>query len=1689
MSLCIHIKQSVLICTAETIQRMLANLPPKRATRKIMSLKDGFHFNTNAHQIKTAKKQTPIRLVKKIQNHEKGKLDENVDVKRGDKVQHSNHIRTLRRRGLRVLASRILDTNSMLVVKRSCGQKLIKKQSRKKLLDKKNADTPPIIKTPPLKTENKTMDIEKSESFVETKSTRSSPRIDKKTDVKAALIPPTQDTKEKMSIKKYFSVKKKIKLNSPKGSEVIKTNPNRVNDDDKKAINQPDKKKRCQKALTPQPRATNTIRKSLRNKSFDENVNCDPPSLEINSSVEKPLVKTKVRLKKHKKKNDSEINLKKTNDLIVKIVENTHIEIPEISEKNPKIVSPVTVLEHKEANEDTCLKTVKELITLERKEDKELATVSIGVNANDSYSNADDSRQLVNCDAIISNVCDKILDTSETLDIISDVDNKNQSTCQKLKRKLKKPIRGLNDCIAMLTSKLIKNTEPLSVVDSSSSRYDSVKNVIKPASFLKVPMSNERFELIANSDVINDEHSNVDRGNKQSEILIFPTNISSHVSKPVIQNVDLDEGIKIVTNDILVKNKPDIVDSKFITDLKVKRVKPAKRRKKLEKTICQFKNFKEDVTFLHKTNSITTSTKKIKNSKLNSKAKSTACKKRNNAIDVQIEISNQDTFNKVNEYEFTETDEILISQSVPSPEYKMSSELTQNNILKSREEMCPIIKQVSKCEIKDILGSTISESKELVLPCYENKLKLPANDQKILSGLIESNLEVIKNVEVSESDDELPLLLLLKSDKHIVVDEKPAVVNGTEENNELQVNKPVNDDISNESMDLILDKMSIDQDYRDNLEISNFQSSIVDNNRFIPAIQNEDTINMKIESKDDKSKLTTETNIDLVMEDKSNKDEPNDIPLTGSKIIGDSCEDVSEMSENQKSIRPAKAKALESIIDDALFEMVDSDGHKDITGKVSKRSKRKSRNSISSKKSNSKNKSLKSVENKSLFDAAKTLNTNSNVDVFENIAGDKPIVDSCEEATFTPVQVQDANGILRRSGRNCRKVTSYDEDSSESIQTTLINTEPKELETENQNCNPEKLQIKLQTEEKPKLNSDELFDLLKATPCENIVLTKPTTSFLDGFEEITEDFNSDSFGVFENMLEKSMAVISENSTDKTMPILDIALESADPHGFEKISDMILPSQEAQSVETVPQLSSTDKPEEYTAEHCEPTRSDKISSKCAKNESKPQTMLIRQNRQKSKKKSQRKLLGQQIENCLQSTSEIKQDVAVDSMNAESVFNFELDSSCSSINEANKSLKSPHNFKRSYCEICDKSFSRVESLTKHKRTLTHISKLSEIEAIEAALKTQSTKVDKILENPTKTIDCDSLKNDLNLQTILNTSESNEFELPSSFPTTVDNTRLKLADIINDVLNKPVLNITNELGDDYEQKPTDNKVKRYRSLGERKSFDAENSSIALKNSKENIDYFEPQISKVAGTILEKQITLLQNIIENRSDLSYMDDVSVFSVNSTNQECITPEESITNTKEEFSNSTNKLETEETGVPLDTNENTFLKQNRQFDEISEESSCKNYDETVTRKVLNRDEELFLECCSLLKGSSEKPKSNVEKRFNESTQNCQNSHNWSQSQMDGQDESYSNSSRFAFPEEENFDSNSDTMMGTWNKVDETKDDENLSRNSTTFSFENIFWESNKTHILTDNGKISKGSFVKSALNNSHNSEG
>ncbi|RZC39519.1 microtubule-associated protein futsch, partial [Asbolus verrucosus] len=670
---------------------------------------------------------------------------------------------------------------------------------------------------------------------------------------------------------------------------------------------------------------------------------------------------------------------------------------------------------------------------------------------------------------------------------------------------------------------------------------------------------------------------------------------------------------------------------------------------------------------------------------------------------------------------------------------------------------------------------------------------------------------------------------------------------------------------------------------------------------------------------------------------------------------------------------------------------------------------------------------------------------------------------------------------LRRSKRNSKKIASYNEidlvdpllddlDRCKGISSIIKETTKNLFLDKPPKNNQKHSHKKIKNDSKDmKLSGDELFDLLKAKPDEN-VLSKPTNSFFNNFDEISNEFTNDNFDVLEDILEKSIAVIEENLTEKVVNLPSNSLEIQKQILNESASDS--------EAKTEPALDSGVKAE----------------SPLKKNESNSSRSKTKKKSKNSKhRKYQRRLLGEEIENKLNTIEKNGnfndfENISKDSFNNNSVDNSRLQ--CNKINKVDpvQRCESDKN-KVNYCEICNKFFCRVESLTKHKRTLTHISKLSELEAREAALKAKENELnenDRLVE----VIEMADSRRNLNLLDILETIETTDCKQSSPFTVDMNNSNLKLADIINDVLNKPVLKksadkhsfsniIENSNGMQSE-------MKRYKSLAERKSFESENRPV-----KKSVDYFEPEISNTAGTILEKQITLLENIIENRSNLSYIDDLTITSSQSVNEN-ISADHGLNIT---FPRQDDSIHAYPDQCGLDNNlmksnleEESFLKPS-QYEEISEDSNLRNYDEQKSRKALNRDEELFLECCSLLKSGSEisnysKKSTNAGKDLNNLEMKRCDEPEWlqngclSQKESDKAGEYFSDNSRVTTPLGDNFsqdESNSATISSHWNMnlKNKTYSGEFDLKDKNFTSFEKVFSSDGPTEDVFSSGQNSE----------------
>lgn len=319
-----------------------------------------------------------------------------------------------------------------------------------------------------------------------------------------------------------------------------------------------------------------------------------------------------------------------------------------------------------------------------------------------------------------------------------------------------------------------------------------------------------------------------------------------------------------------------------------------------------------------------------------------------------------------------------------------------------------------------------------------------------------------------------------------------------------------------------------------------------------------------------------------------------------------------------------------------------------------------------------------------------------------------------------------------------------------------------------------------------------------------------------------------------------------------------------------------------------------------------------------------------------------------------------------------------------------IKETNNF----CNICNKTFKTNDNLLKHMVTLTHIAKLSQLEAFQTNNKILSdcTEIEND-ENKSIANDKDDLKENISTNITLNDNEEALSEdqpkslnvVATSFTLPSNHEKLHLVDIIDGVLSESVdHDINQHQSFSNLASPSDSETKRCKSLGERKSFECDNLQSVNIDMTPPTDlsstYIEPKISNTADMIVEKQISLLENMIEdNRINFRTSNEQFITSKLSVTEECSQNSNSsgfsLLSTKQEdgntiaFTHNTNII-TNLIKPPLHAG---HLIPSTQYEEISEDSNCSNFhfEEQKSRKALNRDEELFLECCSLLKSSSD----------------------------------------------------------------------------------------------------------------------
>jgi hypothetical protein len=1594
---------------------MLANLPAKRATRKIISLKDGFN-TPRKKQVKTTK-TSKFKCGKLI--HGKAKEQNKVaksEYKKTNKNQNNNHRRSLRCLN-KVLTSRILDTNSSLIMRRKYNTKKGNKEidnvnvhTNQIDVNEKCQEQPakfPIRKVTKTSSSTSVHIVDEKQAKEEFKSKRSSPRIEKRLEFSSTI--------DRVNIKRFFPVKKKKNFNqvdTAKNVHVTKLNAKRKNTKvDESSQKNPLKKNvkpNSQKIKNGQFGGVNKTF-SLRKRKFDfNNVNSDKP--------DKPKIKRNLTAGKTRKLRN---NLRSVVD-----------EFDTLTSYANEPSKPSDNYTQTEIN------SFFERIEPETKRNP-LELIKVSENTtNFEKVEADEVENDTNLQRDTSDVEKSA--TVETNDNAVSVVPKS-SYPNKTKRKLRKPARGLNDCIAMLTNKLGKNFEKPteSNIFYEMSNKNCQENLAseeneRPEYILKVPFSNEHFEL----------HSKI-KENERLENLEHSPGKYANVTRQAVEDI-------VETKSTLETSNGS--DNETENQIKCDKLNEETNEPHtfLLRSEEMGDELKDNLTAEELVPSIAFSQPdecyELKNEEILENCEINTTKSVTNAesmflecvSDIELLVDNGNRSDKANDDTDSE-DEVPLATFLKEEQFSRNTPCNMKNVLEHNTDLNAIVEEAAtvqvsadaaknqqvscvevdpdKCNIKcsDIFIEENHDEKE-ILDCtarsvalFEEKItieetvlieeqnssvKLNADDENGLrrekdpSVLMEinDNLHCTNEslnchsssvVEISLDVRQLKKQNDNKLNDLVLAPAETILQNAADIESVVHLCK-INsaNNVMKQGSDLLVLEEQCDNLVTPKLDNSTKNVNIVDKEELNDNIEPNVVEDISSDYKENSRSIAEEPLPKYKAKRKSmNKNKLAE--YNGNRNAKES-EEYQRANSNKKSVRNAKAKALESILDEAILELTENEF-------LQENFKNTAINNVELvcqktellKNSLNKPKLVVNSFNEVVVNESNSFQENSDLKSAQEDPGQESVEDSSTSNLFHVNNEQTVNESknnpntdsesvkeLRRSRRNSRKVTSYNEidlvdplfddiDSDKTISKILKET-TKDIfaKRKSRKLFHQKKMPKNGSNDK-KLTGDELFDLLKSTPSENIVLSKPPHTFFNNFGEISDDFNDDNFDVFGDILEKSMAVIEENLSERAIPSL---------------------------VESLPN-SIIKEPEESHSDFLSDPKI-KISSLEQNNKRR----LSRKKSKKSKHKHKNKEVNIQIKNNATSNGEVTLNEERNSIplsDVENTINSEPVNNCdtSSLQSSQvDSIKNNENDKNKvvYCEICDKSFCRMESLTKHKRTLTHISKLSELEAKEAALKSNCDEINRNEETEVTRMSSSSGKNSdvLRILEDVDTEECKQFSSP--FTVSVNNANLKLADIISDVLNKPILKKNDESNNfteiimhaNHEVQP---EMPRLKSLAERKSFESENCLGTAKTVShvKPVDYFESE-NVAAGTILQKQITLLENIIENRSRLSYIDELSVSSTNSVNENVCSENGLNVNTAKQsdlIDTYSDKCRQENNAIRSNIEE-SFLKPS-QYEEISEDSNHRNYDEQKSRKALNRDEELFLECCSLLKSGSE----------------------------------------------------------------------------------------------------------------------
>jgi len=538
---------------ADTIERMLANLPAKRSRRSIISLSDVL-FKTRKKKKAVSKKTANVKCGKKIGN--KPQLD---SVKSNSNQQRS--CRTLRSLN-KVLSSRILDLNSSLLVKRKMKALRSQRLSKNMVLSKNSSSENSGV------LENNEVSVAKEPKRQTTVKKLESDSVDN------GVKPVKRMLASRLNLKNFFPVKK-TNLKSLKKStsldEISSVNNQKSEDSSSSFLNLEcyQNKKGGLKGFV---RSLSLRKRASKENDFLATVNTNNTPKDSRSSrskVKQPAVMENVEAETDKKKR--KFSLRKVIDKVKKLKSDKTVtkrveETEKIKDQSflvetsarkdgilsGKVVVPAEIKECSQGPEDlapiagsstdsTENPPIPETIfNLENNEEKSMqAKGDVNFDVVENYP--------TKVEPLIVEPLSIKTETPLPLEGKSEIDDKTSSDASLIKNKsigsavspslgtkgkIRKPSRGLNDCIAMLTSKLqqkddktssmesLFSTSSISSVDprplsipsdkppspevialdlsKKSSSTPDLKNIIKPASPLPDPPSTSTWTSVDN---------------------------------------------------------------------------------------------------------------------------------------------------------------------------------------------------------------------------------------------------------------------------------------------------------------------------------------------------------------------------------------------------------------------------------------------------------------------------------------------------------------------------------------------------------------------------------------------------------------------------------------------------------------------------------------------------------------------------------------------------------------------------------------------------------------------------------------------------------------------------------------------------------------------------------------------------------------------------------------------------------------------------------------------------------------------------------------------------------------------------------------------------------------------------------------------------------------------------------------